>query len=147
MSSRRVAKVARAIKEIVSTAILFELKDPRIQNVTVLNVEVSSDLRYAKVYCSVMGDERTQQLSMQGLNSARGFLQAKLASQLQIRYTPILRFVLDQGVKKSIETSRLLRQIQLEEQQRSAAKDGAGSEEEAASAEEIGPSEEPPQEQ
>ncbi|HID21813.1 MAG TPA: 30S ribosome-binding factor RbfA [Planctomycetaceae bacterium] len=111
MNARRTAKVARAIKEVVSTSILFELKDPRIRNVTVINVEVSSDLRYAKVFCSVMGDERTQRLSMHGLNSARGFLQAKIADRLQTRYTPILRFVLDQGVKKSIETSRLLREV------------------------------------
>ncbi|NOX54038.1 MAG: 30S ribosome-binding factor RbfA, partial [Planctomycetes bacterium] len=86
------------------------------RNVTVLNVEVSSDLRHAKVFCSVMGDERTQRLSMHGLNSARGFLQAKIADRLQTRYTPVLRFVLDQGVKKSIETSRLLREVLQESQ-------------------------------
>jgi ribosome-binding factor A len=111
MSSRRTAKVAEAVREQVSTSILFELKDPRVRNVTVTRVEVSSDLRNAKIYVSVMGDERMQQLSMRGLESARGFLQAKIAERVQLRYTPILHFHLDQGVKRSIEASRLLREV------------------------------------
>lgn len=117
MSSRRTAKVAEAIRETVSTTILFGLKDPRVKNVTVLDVEVSGDLRSAKVYVSVMGDERTQALSMHGLNSARGFLQSKVADRLQTRYTPILKFVLDQSVKRSIETSRVLRELEQERPQ------------------------------
>ncbi len=111
MTSRRMARVARAIQEVVSTSVLFELKDPRITNVTVLRAEVSSDLRHAKVYVSIMGDEKAQNLCMRGLNSARGYLQAKVAQRLQTRYTPLLRFVLDDSVKKSIETSRLIRRV------------------------------------
>src|SRR5580704_18051918 len=111
MSSRRTAKVAEAIREQVSTTILFGLKDPRVKNVTVTRVEVSPDLRNAKVYVSVMGDEKAQRLTLRGLESARGFLQAKLAERVKIRYTPILHFQLDQGVKRSIEASRLLREV------------------------------------
>jgi ribosome-binding factor A len=111
MQSRRTAKVAEAVREEVSTTILFGLKDPRVKNVTVTRVEVSPDLRNAKVYVSVMGDEKTQRLTIKGLESARGFLQAKLAERVQIRYTPILHFHLDQGVKRSIEASRLLREV------------------------------------
>lgn len=114
MTSRRMARVARAIQEVVSTSVLFELKDPRISNVTVLRAEVSSDLRHAKVYVSIMGDEKAQSLCMRGLNSARGYLQAKVAQRLQTRYTPLLRFVLDDSVKKSIETSRLIRRVMTE---------------------------------
>ncbi len=111
MSSRRTAKVAEAVREQVSTAILFGLKDPRVKHVTVTRVEVSPDLRSAKVYVSVMGDEKMQKLTLRGLESARGFLQAKLAERVQIRYTPVLHFELDQGVKRSIEASRLLREV------------------------------------
>lgn len=111
MGSRRTAKVAEAVREQVATTILFGLKDPRVKNVTVTRVEVSPDLRSAKVYVSVMGDEKMQRLTLHGLQSARGFLQAKLAERVQIRYTPILHFELDQGVKKSIEASRLLREV------------------------------------
>lgn len=110
MTSRRLAKVSEAIREQVSTAILFELKDPRVKNVTVISAEASPDLRSAKVYVSIMGDEKAQSLSMHGLNSARGFIQAKLAERLQLRWTPVLHFVLDMGVKRSIEASRLLRE-------------------------------------
>lgn len=110
MATRRTAKMAQAIREAVSTAILFGLKDPRVKNVTVLDVEVSGDMRSAKVYVSVMGDEKEQKLTLHGLDSARGFLQSKVADRLQTRYTPILKFVLDQGVKRSIEASRLLRE-------------------------------------
>jgi ribosome-binding factor A len=111
MLSRRTARVAEAIREQVSTSILFELKDPRVQHVTVTRVEVSPDLRNAKIYVSIMGDETTERLSLRGLQSARGFLQAKVAERVQTRYTPILHFHLDQGVKRSIETSRLLREV------------------------------------
>ena len=100
-----------AILETVSSTVLFELKDPRIKHVTVTNVEVSPDIRSAKVYVSVMGDEKTQALTMHGLESARGFLQAKVADRIQTRYTPILKFVLDPGVKRSIEASQALREV------------------------------------
>nr|AUN35765.1 ribosome-binding factor A [uncultured bacterium] len=111
MHTRRTAKIAEAIREVVSTTILFGLKDPRIKNVTVISVEVSQDVRSAKVYVSIMGDEKVQSLCLHGLNSARGYLQSKIADRVQTRYTPILTFVLDQGVKKSIEAARILREV------------------------------------
>ena len=114
MSSRRSAKVAQAILECVSSTILLELKDPRVKNVTVTGAEVSADLRSAKIRVSILGDEKTQALTLRGLESSRGFLQAKVAERLDTRYTPILKFVLDQGVKLSIETSAILRDLNLQ---------------------------------
>lgn len=111
MTSRRVLKAAEAIREVVSTAILMELKDPRIQDVTVTFVEVSPDMRNAKVHVSVMGSEAKQKLSLHGLQSAAGFLQSKIAQRIDTRYTPRLLFVLDQGVKHSIEVSRILSEL------------------------------------
>jgi len=111
MSSRRAQKAAEAVREVVSMAILAELKDPRVRDVTVTYVEVSGDLRHAKVHVSVMGDEKKQQLSLRGLQNAAGFLQAKCASRIDTRYTPRLEFLLDQGVKKSIEISRILSEV------------------------------------
>ena len=109
--SRRTARIAEAIRESVSSSILFEVRDPRVKNVTVISAEVSPDIRSAKVYVSVMGDEKAQKLALHGLESARGFLQAKVADRIETRYTPILKFILDPGVKKSIEASRLLREV------------------------------------
>ncbi len=111
MSSRRVQKAAEAVREVVSMAILTELQDPRIRDVTVTYVEMSPDLRYAKIHVSVMGDDVKQNLSLRGLQSAAGFLQSKVGKRLEIRYTPKLEFLLDPGVKKSIEVARLLHEI------------------------------------
>ncbi len=111
MSSRRTARVASVIREVVSIAILQELRDQRIQHVTVLGAEVSPDLRHASVRISVMGDERTAALTMHGLRSARGYLQAKVAERIKSRYTPELRFVIDHGVRNAVETSRILGEI------------------------------------
>lgn len=92
-------------------AILAELQDPRVQGVTVTYVEVSADLRHAKVHVSVMGDETHQKLCLRGLQSAAGFLQAKIAERIEIRYTPKLSFLLDQGVKQSIAVAQILQEV------------------------------------
>lgn len=99
------------IREVVSTAILFELRDPRIQNVTVLGADVSPDLRYASVRISVMGDEKMAALTMHGLTSAKGYLQSRVAEYIKSRYTPELRFVLDDTVQKAVQTSAILRGV------------------------------------
>jgi ribosome-binding factor A len=111
MPSRRVQKAAEAIREVVSMAILAELKDPRIQGVTVTFVEVTADMRQAKVHVSVMGDETCQRLTLRGLQSAAGFLQSKIANRIDTRYTPRLEFVLDLGVKKSLEIAAILQRV------------------------------------
>lgn len=111
MSSRRALKVAEAIREVVSMAILAELRDPRIRDVTVTHVEASGDLRYAKIHVSVMGQESQQELTLRALQHAAGYLQSKVADRLEMRFTPRLTFVLDQGVKKSIEVARILKEV------------------------------------
>lgn len=119
MSSRRVARLAEAIRETVSTAVLFNLRDPRIKNVTVLRAEVTPDLRSAKVYVSVMGSERDKALSLQGLDSSRGFLQSKIADRIQTRYTPVLKFVLDEKATDQVtEAARILDELAEERRQR-----------------------------
>ena len=111
MSTRRTARVASVIREVVSTSILQELRDPRIQKVTVLGADVSPDLRYATVRISVMGDDKTAALTMHGLHSARGYLQSKIGDRIKSRYTPELRFQLDDSAKKIAEASRILREV------------------------------------
>ena len=110
MKSHRLARVSEAIREVAANAILFEIKDPRVKNVTVTRAEVSADLQHAKVFVSIMGTEKEQQLSMHGLKSAAGFVQTKVADRLTTRYVPHITFVLDEGVKKSIEIARLIRE-------------------------------------
>lgn len=111
MTSRRVQKAAQAIREVVSMAILADLRDPRIQGVTVTYVEVSPDMRLAKVHVSIMGDDAAQRLCLHGLQSAAGFLQQKISHRIDTRYTPRVRFELDMGVKKSIAIAKMLDEV------------------------------------
>jgi len=108
MKTHRLARVSEVVREVASETILFELRDPRVKGVTVTRAEVSGDLQHAKVYVSVMGTPKEQELCMHGLRHAGGFIQSKLARRLQMRFTPVLDFILDQGVKKSIEMTRLI---------------------------------------
>jgi ribosome-binding factor A len=108
MKPHRLARVAEVIREVASETILFEMQDPRVKGVTVTRVEVSGDLQHAKIYVSLMGTEREQALCMHGLEHAAGFVQSKIGSRLQTRFTPVVRFVLDKGVKNSIEVARLI---------------------------------------
>src|SRR5438067_2399003 len=108
MPSHRSLRMAEAIREVVSSAILFEVADPRVKSITVLGVEVSGDLRSAAVSVSIMGTEAEQTLAMRGLQHAAGFLQSRVAARLQTRFTPHLTFKRDDSVKKSIEIARLI---------------------------------------
>ena len=124
----------------MSTTILIELQDPRIRDVTVTYVEVTPDMRQAKVHVSVMGDEAKQKLSLHGLQSAAGYLQSKIASRIDTRYTPRLQFVLDKGVKHSIEVSRILSELFPNQSPSSqAAKSNDDSEADASAEQEEGP--------
>jgi ribosome-binding factor A len=139
MKSHRLARVREVIREVASETILFELKDPRVKGVTVTRAEVSGDLQHAKVYVSIMGSASEQSLCLHGLRHAAGFIQSKLADRLQTRFTPTLRFELDQGVKNSIEVSRLISEAlaehkpapQSDETSQDGAADGSAGEEQA----------------
>jgi len=114
MNNRRTEKVAQAVRECVSNSILFNVKDPRVKNVTVLDVEMSPDLQAAKITISIMGDEKEQKLCLHGLNSARGFLQSQIADHLQMRYTPILSFVQKSADDQSLKTAEILDEVRAE---------------------------------
>jgi ribosome-binding factor A len=111
MSSRRVLKAAQAIREVVSMAIITDLKDPRISDVTVTFVEVSPDLRQAKVNVSVMGEEKKQNLCLRGLQNSAGYLQQKIGKRIDTRYTPRIEFVLDEGIKHSLIVTKILDEV------------------------------------
>ncbi len=114
MKRHRLQKAAAAIRQVVSWAILTQVKDPRVRDVTVTAVELSADMRQAKVHVSIMGTPAQQELALHGLRNAAGFLQSQIAEKIDTRYTPRLSFVLDQGVKKSIELMRLFKKVEQE---------------------------------
>ena len=108
MPSHRTLRIAEAIREVVSSAILFEVADPRVRGITVLRAEVTGDLRNATVFVTVMGSPQEQAQAMKGLQSAASYIQRKVAARLQTRFTPALAFKRDEGVKKQVEMSRLI---------------------------------------
>jgi ribosome-binding factor A len=126
VSSRRLLKAAEAVREVVSLAILTQVRDPRVRGVTVTQVEMDADMRGATVHVSVMGSPAQEELALRGLASSAGFLQALVAERIDTRYTPRLRFQLDPGVKKSIEIARVLREVLPPDPGRPAEDGGAG---------------------
>ena len=92
-------------------AILTDLRDPRIEGVTVTYVEVSPDMRQAKVHVSIMGSEAQQKLCLHGLKNSAGYLQSKISDRIDTLYTPRLQFLLDEGVKKSLAISQMLQEL------------------------------------
>src|SRR5262249_28040321 len=118
MKHHRLARVAEAVREAASEAILYELRDPRIKFTTVTRAEVSADLQHAKGYVSVMGSERDRNLTLHGIRSAAGFIQSRLGDRMRTRYVPVLEFVIDEGIKNSLEVTRLLNEEKARNQDR-----------------------------
>ena len=108
MASRRTLKAAEAIREVVATSILTDLKDPRVEFVTITKVEVAADMRTAKVYFMTRGNEARERTALKGLQSAAGFLQQKCAKRIDARHTPTLQFLVDEGVKNLIAITQIL---------------------------------------
>jgi ribosome-binding factor A len=92
-----------------------ELKDPRIGFTTVTAVEMSADLKYARIYISVMGTSEEQKATMDALASARGFIRRELAARLDLRFAPEVQFKLDTSAEYSDRISRLLNELKQEE--------------------------------
>jgi len=108
MTGGRMRRVDEAVREVLSGAITQELKDPRVGFVTVTAVETSPDLRHARVFVSVLGDEAQRCRSMDGLRAAHGFLQRRLNEELRIKHTPSLDFIYDDSVDRSLRIQTLL---------------------------------------
>lgn len=112
MTYQRVDRISEEFKKIISRIIRDEVKDPRIAQMTsITQVQVSKDLRYAKVYVSVLGSEEQRKETMEGLNRASGYIRKQLGRQIKIRYTPELQFVLDKSIEYSVEISKKINEI------------------------------------
>lgn len=108
MARARMRRVNEAIREVVSVHIAEDLKDPRVGFVTVTAVDTSPDLRHARVYVTVLGDERAREDALDGLGSSRGYLQAQVGSELTMKRTPMLEFLYDDSTDRGIRLSRLI---------------------------------------
>jgi ribosome-binding factor A len=104
-------RVDEAVREVISTVVAGELKDPRVGFTTVTDVKTSADLRHARVYVSVLGDDERRQSTLQGLRSAHGFLQGRLAAQLRLKRTPTLEFYYDDTAERAQRVNALIDEI------------------------------------
>ncbi|AZR72394.1 ribosome-binding factor A [Anoxybacter fermentans] len=114
--SQRARRVAQVIKEEISDLLQRgAIKDPRIGFVTITDVEVSKDLRYAKVFVSVYGDETEIQNTMEGLNAAAGFVRREVGKHLRLRHTPEIIFKFDQSVQYGARINEVLQELKRKE--------------------------------
>ena len=109
MTAERMRRVDEAMREVLSDVLSHELKDPRVGFVTVTDVKTSPDLRHARVYVSVLGDADAVAASLEGLESAHGFLQGRIGSELRLKNTPALQFVHDDTAERAQRLERLLK--------------------------------------
>jgi ribosome-binding factor A len=108
MPQSRMRRVDEAMRAVLSEEIATRLKDPRVGFVTVTGVKTSPDLRHARVYVSVLGDEAVREASLEGLRSAHGYLQRRIADQLTLKNTPNLTFEYDESVDRGMRITELL---------------------------------------
>jgi ribosome-binding factor A len=108
MSGARMRRVDQAMRQVLGEALAQELKDPRIGFVTVTDVKTSSDLRHARVWVSVLGTAPEQEATLDGLRSAHGYLQGRVAGELRLKRTPELAFELDHTAERAARLERLI---------------------------------------
>jgi len=111
MVFKRTERVGDLLQREIGEIIEKELKDPRVGMATITGVTVSPDLKHARVYFSVLGDEKDQQQTQQGLESAKYFIQGEIGRRLRLRYTPELAFTLDESIQRGFYIENLLRKI------------------------------------
>jgi ribosome-binding factor A len=108
MRSERLRRVDEAVRQVLSDAVTGDLKDPRVGFVTVTAVRTTPDLRHARVFVSVLGDEPEREATLDGLRSAHGFLQRRVAAELRLKHTPTLSFEYDDSVERGMRISQLI---------------------------------------
>jgi ribosome-binding factor A len=107
-------RVDEAVRQVIGDAVASELKDPRVGFVTVTDVRTSPDLRHARVYVSVLGaaggpsEAQEREDTLEGLRSAHGFLQGRLASELRLKRTPALEFIYDDTTDRAMRLEELI---------------------------------------
>ncbi|MCI0650726.1 MAG: 30S ribosome-binding factor RbfA [Planctomycetes bacterium] len=117
MKPTRRGRVSSLLRDEISSILTRELKDPRIGFVSVLQVEPTDDIKEAVVRVSIFGTEAEQRTTLRGLEAARPFIQALLAERVKLRHVPVLRFLLDESIRKGMEMEELIRRARAEDEQ------------------------------
>ena len=111
VSRLRPERVQEALRQEISKVALEEIKDPRIGFLTITKVELTKDLRYAKVYFSVLGGAKEKALALKGLNSAKGYIKVVVADRIKLRLVPEISFRIDESIEHTKEIYDLFERI------------------------------------
>ncbi len=111
--TRRSEQVADQVRSLVGELLLREIHDPRIGFTTLTEVKMSADLRHARIYVSVYGDDETKKKTMDGLHAATGFIRREIGHQLRLRYTPEIVFEYDPSVEYGAHIEEVIRHIHI----------------------------------
>lgn len=113
MSIERTSRISEEVRKVISKEIMNDLKDPRIPMLTsITHVDVTRDLRYAKVYVSIYGEDEVKKKCIEGLKSAAGFLRKEIGRAIKLRYTPELIFEIDNSIEYGLHISELIHKIE-----------------------------------
>lgn len=114
MGFDRINRISEEVKRELSQIIKYELKDPRLSElITVVKVDVTRDLRYAKAYISVLGNDEEKASTMKALKSAAGFIRKEIGNRINLRYTPEFIFELDSSIEYGMNISKILHDINI----------------------------------
>ena len=110
MASNRIKRISEEVKKAISVMLINGIKDPRISSmISVTDVEVTNDLRYAFVYISILGGNREE--SLEGLNSARGYIRREVGRQVKLRYAPEIIFKIDDSIERGMYMDELIKNV------------------------------------
>lgn len=115
LSGSRASRVSDLVKREVADLLMRKVKDPRVKAITITGVDVSKDLRYAKVYFSLIGDEKDVRLAQAGLDSAKGFIKREIGLRLELKHVPDIVFKHDPSLEEGSRMERLLQKIKNDE--------------------------------
>ncbi len=111
MSTPRIARLRELLKKETGAILQRQMKDPRIGFVSVTDVELSADLRHAKIFVSIFGDAEAKARTMRGLTSAQGFIRTELARRIRLRHIPEVAFKVDESIERGARVNELLRRV------------------------------------
>ncbi len=110
MASNRIKRISEEVRKVISSMLINGIKDPRITSmISVTEVEVTNDLRYAFVYISMLGGDREESLA--GLNSARGYMRREVGKAVKLRYVPEIIFKIDDSIEKGMYMDELIKSV------------------------------------
>lgn len=115
LAGKRAVRVGDQILKEIAILLLNRVKDPRVQGVTMTGINLSNDLKLARVYFSVMGNKSEIERALAGLNSAKGFIKREIGLRMQLRYVPEIKFLHDASLESGSHLDRIFKEIQKDE--------------------------------